>query len=135
VCDLVSLLIAAGVSRVVVPVWVVSPLEGSNRYRLEALRAVIVVPLRAASPLRVAIVLVSPLADSNRRSFKGCNAVREHQFVSASNPSRFRSGFDFVAVLRWELERALFWNIAVLTLVSLGHSCHVWRSHGRPRRG
>ena len=102
VCDLVSLLIAAGVSRVVVPVWVVSPLEGSNRYRLEALRAVIVVPLRAASPLRVAIVLVSPLADSNRRSFKGCNSVREHQFVSASNPSRFRSGFDFVAVLGWE---------------------------------
>ena len=57
-----------------------------------------------------------------------------NQVVAATAASRFHSGSDFVAALRCELERALFWNIADITLLSLGHSCQVWRSRGRQRR-
>ena len=51
-----------------------------------------------------------------------------NQAVAGSVTSRFHCGSDFVAALRYELERVLFWNIADITMLSLGHNCHVWRS-------
>ena len=56
-----------------------------------------------------------------------------NQTVAASIASRFHRGSDFIATLRCDLERALLWNIADTTLLSLGHTCQVWRS--RDRRG
>ena len=57
-----------------------------------------------------------------------------NQTVAASVSSRFHCGSDFIASMRCELERALLWNIADITLLSLGHTCQVWRSRGRQGR-
>ena len=69
-----------------------------------------------------------------RTSLQAVNQLA-NQVVAASASSRFHCGSDFVAALRCELERALFWNIADITLLSLGRSCQVWRSRGRQQRG
>jgi hypothetical protein len=81
-------------------------------------------------------VLPIALETYGRMGEKSLEAVNQlaNQVVAATASSRFHRGSDFVAALRCELERALFWNIADITLLSLGHSCQVWRSRGRQQR-
>ena len=45
---------------------------------------------------------------------------------TATGFSRFRTGGDLLATLRYELEAALIWNIADIALLSLGASSRVW---------
>ena len=53
-----------------------------------------------------------------------------NQLVSGTVASRFHCTADLVAALRYELELALLWNIADITLLSVGHHSQVWRRCG-----
>ena len=68
-----------------------------------------------------------------RKSMQSVNQLA-NQTVAASIGCKFHRGSDFIAMLRCELERTLLWNIADITLLSLGHTCQVWRSRSRQGR-
>ena len=68
-----------------------------------------------------------------RKSMQSVNQLA-NQTVAASIGSKFHRGSDFIAMLRCDLEQRLLWTMADITLLSLGHTCQVWRSRGRQGR-
>ena len=51
--------------------------------------------------------------------------------VPTTVASCFHRGSDLIAALRLDLERSLLWRIADVTLLSIWHSCQIWRSSHR----
>jgi len=79
-------------------------------------------------------VLPLALETYGRMGHKSLHTVTflANHVVAATVASRFHRGSDFIAALRLDLERSLLWSIADVTLLSIGHSCQIWRSNHRP---